>query len=229
MNADNEQHVHRSPVDEPESVTGNSRSPGESASVNGPVRQIRKKRLRQRSKLIDTAGPDPGSSLEDVKLAIGVIAGTHGVNGELKLKLLTDHPEHLSTVQTVYLGDSDRPTRLLGVRFHGNQALITLDGVSTPESGKLLGGLKVRIAGADVRPLEEGEYFLFQLIGLQATTGQSAAIGVVTDIIETGAHDVLVITPDAGPDILVPNHPQYVREIAPEHGRIVIELPVYSS
>jgi 16S rRNA processing protein RimM len=231
MRTDNEQSEFDTPaVDGSRPSIADSLVADDTADPNRKRSQPKRNRPRTGSKaLIDTAGPDPGASLEDVKLAVGVIAGTHGVNGDLKLKLLTDHPEHLSTVSTVYLGDSDHATRLLGVRFHGNQALITLDGVSTPEAGKLLGGLKVRIAGSDVHPLEEGEYFLFQLIGLKAITAQTVDIGIVSDIIETGAHDVLVITPNAGPDILVPNHPQYVHEITPEQGRIVIELPVYGS
>lgn len=179
--------------------------------------------------LIDTAGPDPDASLDGIRLTIGVIGGTHGVNGELKLKVLTDHPEHLATLAKVYLGDSDTPTALEGVRFQGDQALIHLAGVTTPEQGKLLGGLKVRIDGSDALPLEEGEYFLFQLIGLAAVTGDGEAIGTVTDILETGAHDVLTIRPESGPDILVPNHPRYVLDIAPQRNQIVIELPVYAS
>jgi 16S rRNA processing protein RimM len=151
------------------------------------------------------------------------------VSGELKLKLLTDHPEHLPTVKQVYLGDSDSPTAMRSIRFQNDQALILLEGVDTPEAGKLLGGLKVKIAGADARPLEEGEYFLYQLIGLRALSGDGTHIGTVTDLIETGANDVLVITPETGADILVPNHPRYVLDIVPEDGRITVELPVYTS
>ncbi len=179
--------------------------------------------------LIDTVGPDPGASLDGIRLTIGVIGGTHGVTGELKLKLLTDHPEHVTTIRKVYLGDSDTSTVLESVRFQGEQALIHLQGVTTPEQGKLLGGLKVRIDGTDAKPLEEGEYFLFQLIGLAAVTGDGEPIGTVTDILETGAHDVLTIRPASGPDILVPNHPRFVLDIAPQRNEIVIELPVYVS
>ena len=230
MSSDDDQHMTGTPVDAVEPSAGDSRTGDGKPHRKRPAPTPKPKRSRTGSKaLIDTAGPEPGSTVENVKLAIGVIAGTHGVHGELKLKLLTDHPDHLASVSTVYLGDSDRPTRLLGVRFHGEGALIVLDGVSTPEAGKLLGGLKVRIEGSDARPLEQGEYFLFQLIGLDAVSEHGDPIGTVTDMIETGAHDVLVITPGSGPDILVPNHPQYVLEIAPEHKRIVIVLPVYQS
>ena len=218
------------PVDNQSSSTGDVRSPRVRRPAGArKVKPERKPGGASAKSLIETPGPAPDANVEGIRLTIGVIGGTHGVQGELKLKLLTDHPEHLSTIRTVYLGDSDSPTGLTSVRFQGDQALIQLEGVLSPEEGKLLGGLKVRIAGSDALPLEEGEYFLFQLIGLSAVTSDGTAIGTVTDILETGAHDVLAIRPETGPDILVPNHPRYVLDIAPQRNQIVIDLPVYTS
>lgn len=182
--------------------------------------------------LAETRGPDPNTPLADVWLTIGRIAGTHGVNGDLKMRLLTDHPEHVLTLTRVYLGDSREPVTVSEARLQPPIAIIHLEGVNTPEDGKALGGLPVRIPASDAKPLEEGEYFLFQLVGLQAVNGKGAHLGAVTDLMETGAHDVFVITPDgasAGDQILVPNHPQYVLRIAPKEGLIVIELPVYGN
>lgn len=158
---------------------------------------------------------------------MGVIGGTHGVHGELKLKFLTDHPEHLPTIREVFLGESDEPTTVRGFRFHGDQGLILLEGTDNPEDGKKLGGLKVRIRGTDAAPLAEGEYFLFQLIGLRVENPDGDVIGDVTDLMETGANDVLVITTVDGAEMLVPNHPTYVLDIEPDAGRMVVKPPVY--
>lgn len=182
--------------------------------------------------LAETRGPEPGTPLADVWLTIGRIAGTHGVNGDLKMRLLTDHPEHILTLKQVYLGESRDPVAIREARLQPPIAIIHLDGVNTPEDGKALGGLPVRIPATDAKPLEEGEYFLFQLVGLQAVNGEGAHLGAVTDLMETGAHDVFVITPEgagASDQLLVPNHPQYVVRIAPEEGLIVIEPPVYAN
>ena len=211
------------PVDESPSSTGVSRS---RTRRRTPVAAAPRKRRGVRT-LIETSGPTPDQDISDIKLTIGVIAGTHGVHGELKLKLLTDHPEHLPNIRTVFLGESEEPTEVVGFRFQGDQGLITLAGTDSPEEGKKLGGLKVRILGSDAAPLAEGEYFIFQLIGLTAETPTGEAIGTVTDLIETGAHDVLVISTLAGGDVLVPNHPSYVHQVSPAEGRIVLELPVY--
>jgi 16S rRNA processing protein RimM len=197
-----------------------------------PVRVPRKTGNQRRKtaprRLGETRGPDPHTPLQDVKLAAGTIGGAHGIHGEMKLHLLTDHPEHLATIRQVFLGNSDEPVNLLGVRFHADGALIRLEGIDSPEAAQPLGGLTLRIRATDAKPLEPGEYFLFQLIGLVAHDETGAEIGTVSDLMETGAHDVLVIRPvQGGEDILVPNHPEYVISIDPEHQRIDLRLPVY--
>ncbi len=197
-----------------------------------PGRPIANPRQRKAAaagrKLIETKGPKPETPLKDVRLSVGRLAGSHGVSGELKLRLLTDSPEHLLTIKQVYLGDDPIPLKLLGYRQHGEHALIRLEGVTTPERAKAMGGLTVKISGADARPLAEGEYFLFQLIGLRAVDEEGHELGTVTDLMETGAHDVLVIgRADGGEDLLVPNHPEFVLEVAPERGVIVLRPPVY--
>lgn len=145
------------------------------------------------------------------------------------MRLLTDDPDHLKTVKHVYLGERDTAIPLESIRFTNDGALVKLGGTDTPEAARLLSGLAVRISGADARPLEEGEYFLFQLIGLKAEDEEGNAIGTVVDLIETGASDVLVISerPDIAEPLLVPNHPEFVLEILPEESRIVLRPPVY--
>jgi 16S rRNA processing protein RimM len=215
-------------------------SSGDGSAIHAPPVEKRgrrppatqRKTQRPPRTLSETRGPDPNTPLADVWLTIGRIAGTHGVNGDLKMRLLTDHPEHVLTLKQVYLGESREPVTMREARLQPPVAIIHLEGVNTPEDGKALGGVPVRIPATDAKPLEEGEYFLFQLVGLQAVNGEGAHLGAVTDLMETGAHDVFVITPEgaaASDQLLVPNHPQYVLRIAPEEGLIVIEPPVYGN
>lgn len=163
-----------------------------------------------------------------MRLSIGVLVGVHGLNGELKLRLDTDDPEHLTAIERVYVGDEERPRRVLGLRFHAGQALIRLQGVETPEVGRELRGRPLRIPGAEARPLAPGEYFLYQLVGLAVVDEAGTALGRVTDLMETGTHDVLVVSPvGAGPDILLPNRPEVVLDIDPVGGRMVVRPLVY--
>jgi 16S rRNA processing protein RimM len=166
--------------------------------------------------------------LGEVRLAIGVVIGTHGVQGELKVRLTTDDPEHLAQIKHVFVSDEPQPRRINGFRIHGIDGLFRLKGISTPEAAAQFKGATLRIAGADARPLEPGEFYIYQLIGLNAFDESGAPIGVVSDILETGANDVLVISPpDGGPDQLVPNHPDVVLNVDPKAGKIVIRPLVY--
>lgn len=178
--------------------------------------------------LVETPGPEPDAPLAGVMLAVGVIVGTHGTNGELKLKLSTDDPEHLRSIKQLFLGDERRPARLMAIRFHAGMALIHLAGVTGRRQGDELRGTIVRIAGRDARPLEPGEFYLYQVIGLQAVDERGADVGVVTDIMETGANDVLVLKPAGeGKEILLPNHPEFVLDLDPTQRRLVVRLPRY--
>ena len=176
---------------------------------------------------MDSKGPDPATPPDQVRLAIGVLVGVHGLQGELKLRLFTDDPEHLASLRRVYVGDEPQPRRLLGVRFHAGQALLRLQGIEDPEGGMALRGQTLRIAGTDARPLAAGEFFLYQLMGLEAVDEEGTSLGQVTDLMETGVHDVFVVTPADGPDLLFPNHPEVVLNIDPTAGRIVVRPLIY--
>jgi len=178
--------------------------------------------------LAETAGPDPTTPLDQVRLAIGTLGAPHGVNGALRLHLTSDDPEHAQTITRVYLDGEPRARRVTEFRLHGGEALIQLHGVTTPEAARALTGRVVRIAGSDARPPAAGEFFLYQLIGLKAFDEAGAALGDVTDLLETGANDVLVITPPAGGvDLLLPNVPEVILEIVPSEGRLVARPPRY--
>jgi 16S rRNA processing protein RimM len=150
------------------------------------------------------------------------------VRGEFKVRLQTDDPAHLLTIKRLYLGDETTPRTVLGARLHAGNALIRLQGVSTPETVERFRGTPLRIRGADARPLAANEYFLFQMIGLQVFDESGNRLGQVTDLIETGANDVLVIAPDAGgTDILLPSHPDVIVAMDPAAGRIVVRPLTY--
>ena len=220
--------------DEVEAEASPSASSTDESKPARPPRQSRQTRRQRRarpsgpSRLIETAGPDPATPVAEVRFVVGTIIGTHGISGELKVLLTTDEPEHLLTIKRVYVGEDQHARRVLSARLHDRFALMRLKGIGTPEAGLELRGQQVRIAGTDARPLQAGEYYLYQLIGLRAFDESGQEVGTVTDIMETGANDVLVVAPaDGGKDQLYPNHPDVVLEIKPDEGRLVVRPLVY--
>jgi len=163
-------------------------------------------------------------------LVVGRIVGAHGIEGEIKVLLTTDDPEQMLTIRRVFLGDETIHRRVIGARLHDRYALMRLMGISTPEAITALKGTSVRIAGSDARPLAPGEFYLYQMIGLTAVSETGETLGTVTDIMETGANDVLIISPaDGGPDMLVPNHPTVVLDINPTAGTLIVRPLIYDS
>lgn len=217
------------PTNKPVTANGESDSDSPSVSVRRK-RPVKNKRVSKRAPTLrETRGPEPTTPVDQVRLTVGRLGGAHGVRGEMRMHILTDEPDHLKKIKTVYLGERDTPIKLESIRFPDKGALVKLGGTDTPEAAAKLSGLNVKIAGSDARPLEPGEYFLFQLIGLKVSDERGEPIGVVTDLIETGAHDVLVIgdRPDTPEDLLVPNHPEFVLEMDPAAGTMVVRPPLY--
>ncbi|MDQ2652473.1 MAG: ribosome maturation factor RimM [Chloroflexota bacterium] len=173
-------------------------------------------------RLADTAGPDPATPLARARLVVGTILAPHGLNGEFKLRLQTNDPEHLLTLKRLHLGDEPAPRTVLSARMHQGNALMRLQGISSPETVERLRGSTLSIRASDARPLAPNEYFLFQIIGLEVFTEAGERLGKVTDLMETGANDVLVVTPDEGPDILLPSHPDVVVSLDPADGKVIV-------
>jgi 16S rRNA processing protein RimM len=208
-------------------ASGPNDPPQQSQRTRRPVRRRAPRTPRQQPRLVDTTGPDPATPLSQARLVVGSILAPHGLRGEFKLRLQTDDPEHLLTLKRLYLGDEKAPRTVLGARMHQGNALIRLQGISSPETVDRLRGTKLSIRATDARPLAPNEYFLFQIIGLEVFTETGDRLGKVTDLMETGANDVLVVTPDDGPDILLPSHPDVVLNMDPAAGKVIVRPLTY--
>jgi 16S rRNA processing protein RimM len=195
---------------------------------SSPSRVKRRPLSKPTGPLIESSGPEPDTPLERVFLTLGTVIGAHGLAGELKVRPVTDLPEQFEHLSAVYVGDEPRPRKVQHVRFHAGNVLLKLRGISNPEDGASFRGQVIRISGKDALPLEEGEFLLYQLIGLDVFDESGTKIGTTVDLIETGARDVFVIRPEGGgAEILLPNIEDAVLEIVPSERRMVVRLLEY--
>ncbi len=157
-------------------------------------------------------------------LAVGKLLHPHGVRGEILMEVFTDFPERLIPGIDLYLGKQEQVLRLAHRRTHKDGLLLTFDGYTTPEA---VGQFRncVLFVRADDRPsLVEGEYYHHQLLHLRVTTDSGQAVGVVNEIIETGASDVLVVRPPSGPEVLIPIVDSFIQSIDLSTGEITVHL-----
>ena len=128
-------------------------------------------------------------------LRIGVIASTHGIKGEVKVYPTTDSPQRFCEVKDVILKTKkgDIETEIKGVRFFKNLAIVQFACFTNPEDAKKYIGTDIMIHRKDAQPLEEGEYYIADLIGCTVIDDQGNNIGTVKDVLQTGANDVYVV------------------------------------
>lgn len=156
-------------------------------------------------------------------LEAGRIARTHGVRGELSLEPWADSAGALLGVKEFYFDEAGiRPAGLIKSRVHKDRLLVTLKGVDTVKRGDALRG-KVLYLDRDDIPLEPGQYFLQDLIGLRCVDGETGqAYGTLEEVIETPANDVYRIVGEGGREYLFPAVKHMIKRTDLERG--VIEL-----
>ena len=156
-------------------------------------------------------------------LAIGRVLRPHGVRGELLLETLTDFPEHLSEMETVYLGEAAEPHPLRSVRIHRKQLLIQLADCPDRETAETFRGQLMQIRGEAAAPPPPGRYYQHQLIGLSVVTDEGEALGEIAEVIETGSNDVYVVRGPSG-ELLLPALRSVIQSIDLESRRVVVHL-----
>jgi 16S rRNA processing protein RimM len=157
-------------------------------------------------------------------LLIGKITVPFGVRGQVKMFAITSTPEHLQRVKTVFVGDDFTPYQLQRSAIHkGAMMIVTLNGVATREAAEALRGQDVYMRASDALPLASDEYYLHDLPGLRVRTTDGTELGVVKEVLETGANEVLVVKRTGGGEALIPMIKAVVQHLDIAAGEIVIE------
>jgi len=151
------------------------------------------------------------------KIALAAVAGAHGVKGELRLKLFAESAESLARHKKLYVGGAER--RLLAVR-DGKTPVARFEGIDDRSAAEALRGTLVEVDRSALPPLEPGEYYHADLIGLPAVDGLGAALGTVVAVENYGAGDLLEIEDEAGRRSLIPFKPG-IADLADD--RIVVD------
>ena len=145
------------------------------------------------------------SSGGERRIALAAVAGAHGVKGEIRLKLFSDNIDSLSRHEKLYVGGVER--RLLSVRDSGKMAVARFEDVNDRSAAEALRGSLVEVDRVSLPPLEEGEYYHADLIGLAAVDGLGNAVGTVLGVENYGAGDLLEIELEDGKRSLIPFRP----------------------
>ena len=160
---------------------------------------------------------------------MGRIVRPHGVLGELKIAPETDDPTRFQSLKTILVGpnsDSTTSFDILSVRLqqskYGITVIVQLSGIESREEAEKLNKLLVFSKLEDLPELEEGEYFLSDLIGLQVFAESDVLVGQVIDVIEGRGHNLLLVRRESKPDVMIPMVDAFIEEIDFDSDRITI-------
>ena len=136
------------------------------------------------------------------RVALAAVAGAHGVKGELRLKLFADSIESLARHSHLFVGG--RQLALRDIKDGGKTAIARFEGVSDRTAAETLRGSLVEIDRDQLPPLEEGEYYHADLIGLTCVDERGNALGNVVAVENFGAGDLLEVERPNGQRSLIP-------------------------
>ena len=140
------------------------------------------------------------------RFRVGVIAGTHGLRGEVKVFPTTDEPRRFLDLEKVIMdtGREERTLKIRSVKFFKKFVILGFEEMGRIEDVERLKGAELLIPREEAIELEEGEYFIPDLLGLKVTTDDGRDLGVIKDVIETGANNVYDVRNEDGKSILIP-------------------------
>ncbi|HJE19722.1 MAG TPA: ribosome maturation factor RimM [Aliicoccus persicus] len=153
-------------------------------------------------------------------IVIGKVVNFHGVKGEVKIHSSSDFiEERLEVGNKISIDETEYMIK--SYRQHKGMHLVTFDGVSNLNQVEHLKGHDVYQEGDAIEmALEEGEYHFKDIIGLRVFTMDDREIGMISDILQTGAKDVWVITGDK--EYMIPYVDEFVKDIDLEAGTVRI-------
>lgn len=160
------------------------------------------------------------------KFQVGAIASVHGIKGEVKVFPTTDEPTKFKKLKSVILKTEkeEREIALQSVRFFKNMVIVKFQGVESPEDAQKYRGATLWIAREQAVPLRENEYYRADLIGLTVVTEDGEELGILTDVLETGANDVYEVTLSDKKTALFPAIRECIKEVDVEKGYIKVHV-----
>lgn len=163
--------------------------------------------------------------MEDL-LQVGVITTTHGVRGEVKVFPTTDDPARFKKLKNVILDTGKEKINLevAGVKFFKNMVILKFKGIDDINDVEKYRKKSLYVTRENAVKLKKNEYFIADLIGLKVESDEGEDLGILSDVLQTGANDVYVLSKEGEDDILLPAIKECVKEVDIENGTILVHL-----
>ena len=163
--------------------------------------------------------------MEDL-LQVGVITSTHGIRGEVKVFPTTDDPNRFRKLKQVILdtGKEQLEMEIASVKFFKNMVIVKFKGIDDINDVEKYRKAGIYVTRENAIPLGENEYFIADLIGLHVVSDDEEKLGVIDDVLQTGANDVYIVKKEQTPDLLIPAIKDCIKNVNIEEGTMIVHL-----
>lgn len=157
---------------------------------------------------------------------VGTISSTHGVRGEVKVYPTTDDVRRFKKLKEVLLdtGKEMLTLEVESVKFFKQFAILKFKGIDTLNDVEKYRMKNLFVTRANAVRLQKDEYFIADLIGLSVITEDEEVLGELTDVIQTGANDVYVVTMTDGKEVLMPAIKECILSVNMENGQMKVHV-----
>lgn len=159
-------------------------------------------------------------------LEIGQIVNTFGIKGMVKVKPFTDDITRFDRLDKVYVESNKikKQYEIEEVKYHKDLVLIKFKGIDKVEDAELLRNCYLKVDRKDEPELEEGTYYIVDLLGLDVYSDEGNLIGKLDDIYNYGSSDIYVVKDELGKQLLLPAISDVIKEINLEQKKIVVHI-----
>lgn len=160
------------------------------------------------------------------KFQVGAITQTHGIRGEVKVYPTTEDPMRYKTLKKVQIdnGKEKKDLEIEHVRFFKQYVIVKFKGIDNINDVERYKGASLWIDREDAIKLEENEYFVADLIGMQVLGDDGENLGILTDVLQTGANDVYVVEQKGKDTLYIPAIKECILEVNTAEGQMKVHL-----
>jgi 16S rRNA processing protein RimM len=162
---------------------------------------------------------------------VGCVVKPQGRKGEVAVRPFSDRPDRFATLERAFLPGADgqaREVRIERVWPHKGRFVVKIAGIDSIGAAESLRGLELRIPEQELGELPKGSFYHHQLAGLRVEDTAGEPLGLVEDVLETGAEArVLVVRGPSREETLVPFAADFVKSVDLAAGRLVVKRPEY--
>ena len=154
---------------------------------------------------------------------MGRVAAPFGIKGWVKVQVFSDDPGTLMDFESwrIGRGSEHRLYRVETVQDHSNTLVAKLNGIDDRDAAFALRGQEISVERSHLAPPADDEFYWSDLIGLKAVNREGIELGTVSSLMESGAHDLLVVK--GAREYLIPFVAAFVGKVDVAGGRIEVD------